>query len=72
VNGSSRVPAVLLELDRLAHVSGTMWVDFCFPHIRGTRMANKNKLNLKLKPGLIKTTTTKRKTPDANMEAEIF
>jgi len=32
----------------------------------------KNKINLKLKTGLIKTTTTKPKTPDANMETEIF
>jgi len=32
---------------------------------------DKNKLNLKLKIGLIKT-TTKPKTPDANMETEIF
>jgi len=32
----------------------------------------KNKLNLKLKTGLMKTTTTKPKTPDANMETEIF
>jgi len=33
---------------------------------------DKNKLNLKVKTGLIKTTTTKPKTPDANMESEIF